>query len=211
MGKEQMEKHIEDAVFCVSAGTNDFIINYFTIPIRRKTFTIEAYQQFVIYQLRQFIQGLWQEGAKKITVAGLPPIGCLPIAITLFSDDALTNRRCIDRFSTVAINYNFYLQKELGLLQMSLAHLGSKIFYLDVYNPVYEIIHGHLKFGFEEVSSGCCGSGYLEASILCNPESYVCPNTSAYVFFDSVHPSEKTYFLLFKSLRPTIDSILGSF
>ncbi|OAO92084.1 hypothetical protein AXX17_AT5G44380 [Arabidopsis thaliana] len=56
MGKQEMEKHIEEAMFCVSAGTNDFVINYFTIPIRRKTFTIEAYQQFVISNLKQFIQ-----------------------------------------------------------------------------------------------------------------------------------------------------------
>ncbi|CAL9241693.1 unnamed protein product [Arabidopsis halleri] len=57
MGKQKMEKHIAEALFCVSAGTNDFVINYFTIPIRRKTFTIEAYQQFVISNLKQFIQG----------------------------------------------------------------------------------------------------------------------------------------------------------
>lgn len=56
MGKQKMEKHIEEALFCVSAGTNDFVINYFIIPIRRKTFTIEAYQQFVISNLKQFIQ-----------------------------------------------------------------------------------------------------------------------------------------------------------
>lgn len=58
-----------------------------------------------------------------------------------------TNRRCIDRFATVATNYNFLLQKQLGLMQMSLAHLGSKIFYLDVYNPVYKVIHDPRKFG----------------------------------------------------------------
>ncbi|KAL0827176.1 hypothetical protein Bca101_050853 [Brassica carinata] len=211
IGKQNMEKQIKEAIFCVSAGTNDFVINYFTIPIRRKSFTIEAYQHFVTYNLKQFIQDLWHEGARIITVAGLPPIGCLPIVITVFSGEPLTNRRCIDRFSTVAINYNFYLQKELDLMQNSLAHLGSKIFYLDVYNPVYEIILDHRRFGFEEVSRGCCGIGYLEASVLCNPKSYVCPNTSAYVFFDSIHPSEKTYFILFKALRPIIDSFLSSF
>lgn len=65
--------------------------------------------------------------------------------------------------------------------------------------------------GFEEVSSGCCGSGYLEVSFMCNPKSYVCSNTSAYVFFDSIHPSEKTYFNIFMSLRPIYDSILSCF
>ncbi|XP_023634893.1 GDSL esterase/lipase At5g45960 isoform X3 [Capsella rubella] len=209
MGKDKMEKHIGEALFCVSAGTNDFVINYFLLPIRRKTFTIEAYQQFVISNLKQFIQGLWKEGARNIIVAGVPPIGCLPIVITLFSSEALTNRRCIDWFSDVAKNYNILLQKELGFMQMNLAHLGSKIFYFDIYNPLSEIIHDYQKFGFEEVSSGCCGSGYLETSFLCNPKSYVCPNTSAYVFFDSIHPSEKTYFNIFRTLRPVYDSIFG--
>lgn len=56
IGKQNMEKQIKEAIFCVSAGTNDFVINYFTIPIRRKSFTIEAYQHFVTYNLKQFIQ-----------------------------------------------------------------------------------------------------------------------------------------------------------
>lgn len=59
--------------------------------------------------------------------------------------------------------------------------------------------------GFEKVTSGCCGTGYLEASFLCNYKTWVCDDVSKYVFFDSIHPTERTYYNVFMSLRPIID------
>lgn len=62
--------------------------------------------------------------------------------------------------------------------------------------------------GFEEVNCGCCGSGIVEASFLCNPKSPVCADATKYVFWDSIHPSERSYQLLFQSLRPAIDYLV---
>ena len=62
--------------------------------------------------------------------------------------------------------------------------------------------------GFEEAANGCCGSGIIETSILCNPKSYVCPDASKYVFWDSVHPTERTYYIIFQNLRPIIDTMI---
>lgn len=66
-----------------------------------------------------------------------------------------------------------------------------------------------LLLGFEEVSSGCCGTGLLETSFLCNPGSYVCSDASKYVFWDSIHPSEKSYKLLFESAKSDIDFLIA--
>lgn len=55
---------------------------------------------------------------------------------------------------------------------------------------------------FEEVFEGCCGTGLAEASFLCKSDA------SKYVFFDSIHPSEKAYNIVFDSLKPTTDSAL---
>lgn len=59
--------------------------------------------------------------------------------------------------------------------------------------------------GFRETMSGCCGTGLVEASFLCNLHSLVCPNASQYVFWDSIHPTEKAYKIIFNSLRPSIN------
>lgn len=50
-----------------------------------------------------------------------------------------------------------------------------------------------LSAGFYEARRGCCGTGTVETSLLCNSKSPgTCRNATAYVFWDSVHPSEAT-------------------
>ncbi|KAL3519912.1 hypothetical protein ACH5RR_018061 [Cinchona calisaya] len=210
IGQEKTKEVITNALFLVSAGTNDFVVNYFTIPIRRKNYTISAYTDFCLQNVQQFIQDLWDLGARRIGVVGLPPMGCLPLVITLYSDSALTKRGCIDTFSSIAQDFNQKLQIQLNATQIRLADNGSRIAYLDVYGPLEEITSRGQKYDFEEVSSGCCGTGWLEASFLCNPKSYACPDASKYVFWDSIHPTEKSYSIVFQVLQPIIDYIIGN-
>ena len=56
----------------------------------------------------------------------------------------------------------------------------------------------HAHAGFEK---GCCGSGKLEVSILCNEfEPETCTDYSNYVFWDSYHPTEAAYKSIVKEL-----------
>ncbi|KAL6574049.1 hypothetical protein OROHE_001591 [Orobanche hederae] len=110
IGKESTRSLISKALFYISAGTNDFILNYYGPPIRRKTYTISAYQDFVIQLGQDFVQG------------------------------------------------------------------------------------------FEKVNSGCCGSGLIETSLLCNKHSVICSDDSKYVFWDSVHPTEAAYYIIFQTM-----------
>lgn len=48
--------------------------------------------------------------------------------------------------------------------------------------------------GFQVVDKGCCGTGDLEVSILCNQYTPVkCANVSDHIFWDSYHPTESAY------------------
>ncbi|KAB2081923.1 hypothetical protein ERO13_A05G157400v2 [Gossypium hirsutum] len=208
IGNRRTEAIIKEAVFLISCGTNDFVVNYFTLPIRRKSYTVSAYQQFVLQSFKQVLQDLWDEGARRIAVTGLPPMGCLPAVITLYSKNAILERGCIENLSQVGMEYNQMLQNELNSMQGRLAHLDAKITYVDIFTPLIDMIQGLGKHDFDEVSHGCCGSGYLEAGFLCNPGSFVCNDASKYVFFDSIHPTEKTYINLFMASRPVIDSFI---
>ena len=54
----------------------------------------------------------------------------------------------------------------------------------------YLIMHCVMT-GFFEARKGCCGTGLIETSILCNRKSIgTCANASEYVFWDSFHPTE---------------------
>ncbi|KAI4374142.1 hypothetical protein MLD38_012171 [Melastoma candidum] len=209
IGRQRAEHIIRKAAFVVSAGTNDFVVNYFTLPIRRSSFTASAYQQFLMQQIKQFIKGLWNQGARRIAMVGLPPMGCLPIMITLNSDHAATQRDCMDQFSSVAREYNSLLEAELRSIQVDLAAHGAKIYYADIYGPLFDMIRRSDVYGFDETSNGCCGTGLLEASFLCNPKTFVCDDVSKYVFWDSIHPTERTYYLLFKALLPVVDRVIS--
>ncbi|KAI4368145.1 hypothetical protein MLD38_016736 [Melastoma candidum] len=175
----------------------------------RGSFTASAFQQFLIQQIKWFIQGLWSQGARRIAVVGLPPMGCLPIMITLISDRAAIQRDCKDQFSSVARDYNSLLQAELRSMQVGLAAHGARIYYADIYGPLFDMVRRSDVYGFVETSNGCCGTGLLEASFLCNPKTFVCSDVSKYVFWDSIHPTERTYYLLFKELRPVVDHIIS--
>ena len=62
--------------------------------------------------------------------------------------------------------------------------------------------------GFKEVKRGCCGTGLLEVTFLCNPNSKICPDASKYAFWDSIHPTQEMYKICFKALQPTIDRMI---
>ncbi|KAK6917636.1 GDSL lipase/esterase [Dillenia turbinata] len=208
IGKEKTDELVKKAVYLVSAGTNDFIVNYYALPLRSTTYTMSQYQQFLLQNTKQFIQGLVNQGARRVAVIGLPPMGCLPIVITLHS--GTMNRNCIDSESTVANDYNQMLQKELQAMQSQLAHQNVAIYYVDIYTPMVEMIQDPQKYGFEQSDTGCCGIGLLEETFLCNPRSTVCSDASKYVFWDSVHPTEMGYYLIFESVKPVVDSIIKS-
>ncbi|KAL5728072.1 hypothetical protein ACHQM5_001195 [Ranunculus cassubicifolius] len=208
MGKEQMENHIYKAVFYISCGTNDFGATYFNM--RHGQYSIEDYQKFIVWNTRTFLQGLLDHGARKIGIAGLPPIGCLPNIITMhssYNDPTFLQRPCIESYSIIAKDYNQMLQNELKMVQKNLpANSGMVIVYSDIYEPILSMIRNHEKYGFEEWRRGCCGTGLLEASYLCNINSFVCSDTSKFIFWDSIHPTEKVYYLLFLAFRNAIDT-----
>ncbi|KAK1375396.1 GDSL-motif lipase/hydrolase family protein [Heracleum sosnowskyi] len=209
IGKERTKYVITNALFIVCAGTNDFIVNYYTVPIRRRSYDLHAYMDFLLKQVHQFMEDLLEEGARRIGVPGMTPIGCLPIVITLYSSNPITNRTCIESLSSVAKDYNIRLQKELYSLQLNHSKSGSRIAYLDSYTLMQDIVTSSSKFGFEVSDRGCCGTGMMEAAFICNRGSVICSNTSNYVFWDSIHPTERVYYLAVKAFRRTLDFIIN--
>ncbi|XP_077229005.1 GDSL esterase/lipase At5g45960-like [Tasmannia lanceolata] len=209
IGKKRTLDIIGDAIFIISAGTNDFVVNYFSLPVQRQKYTVQEYQLFLLQKLGELLQDLKDVGARKIAVAGLPPLGCLPVVLTINPLNRIQNQGCDDTYNQVAVDYNQKLQNKLSSMQESfIQEGGGRIVYADIYQPLQDIILHPGKFGFEEWTYGCCGTGLFEASFMCNPVSPVCPDASKFVFWDAMHPTEKTYYLMFKTLGDTINRLV---
>ncbi|XP_060196180.1 GDSL esterase/lipase At2g24560-like [Lycium barbarum] len=204
VGEIEAERIVNGALVIVSAGTNDFIFNFYDLPKRRLRFSLSKYQDFLLGKVQSFVKELYDLGCRNIIVNGLPPIGCLPIQMTAKSP---LLRTCINKENFDAQIYNQKLEHLLLQLQ---AHLpGSKILYIDSYAFVSDLINNAQEYGFEETKRGCCGSGLVEAGPLCTRLSPVCSDPSQFIFFDSIHPTESTYYkatdYLLKQLLPKFE------
>ncbi|KAF7119929.1 hypothetical protein RHSIM_Rhsim13G0063800 [Rhododendron simsii] len=146
--------------------------------------------------------GTIPSGDRSIVVAGLPPIGCLPLQITV---KLHLLRTCVDQQNSDAKSYNQKLASQIPRLESSLPE--SKIIYADIYTPLSDMDNPH-KYGLMETRRGCCGTGLLEAGPLCSALSPVCPTSSTFLFWDGIHPTESAYRYLSEALEQQIGSQL---
>ncbi|KAM7486486.1 hypothetical protein LguiA_002495 [Lonicera macranthoides] len=210
IGENNTEVQLARAVVYVTAGTNDFILNYYSILTnRRNMYTVAQYMSFLMELIREFLQGLMDQGVRRILFSGLPPLGCLPISITTYSNsltNVLVTRSCVAYLNTAAQQFNSMLQSELSTLQNSVN--GSKISYIDFYGPVNDTITNPQKYGFVQVNKGCCKTGLFEQGPLCNSVTITCTNSSTYIFWDATHFTDKAYSIIYKANLPIINNII---
>uniref|UniRef100_A0ACD5VLJ5 Uncharacterized protein n=1 Tax=Avena sativa TaxID=4498 RepID=A0ACD5VLJ5_AVESA len=192
MGAAKAGEVVGKSVFLVSAGTNDMMMNYYMLPSGRSRYTVDQYHDLLIGKLRSYIQSLYGLGARRMLVAGLPPVGCLPLQLTLAElRQPPRPDGCIADQNAAAQSYNAKLQRMLAEFQS--ASPGSRPVYADIYTPLLDMVDHSDKYGFVEASRGCCGTGLLEMGPLCSDMVPTCATPSQFMFWDSVHPTQATY------------------
>ncbi|KAL3634339.1 hypothetical protein CASFOL_021393 [Castilleja foliolosa] len=191
VGNENANKILSNSIYLVVAGSDDIANTYFTIGTRREQYDISSYANLLVSSATSFIEELYHLGARRIAVFGIPPIGCLPSQRTLAGGPI---RYCAEEHNQAAQTVNSKLSPALDSLAQSLPR--SRVVYIDIYNPLLDLIKHPKKYGFEVNDRGCCGSGNIEVTILCNRYSRTCSDASKYVFWDSYHPTEKAYKIL---------------
>ncbi|MCO5552460.1 hypothetical protein L7F22_005972 [Adiantum nelumboides] len=188
VGKEKAAHILDNALYVVSSGSNDFVNNYFINPRLQKRYNQTQYLNLISGLIVSFLQDLYAEGARNIAVVSYPPLGCLPSQITLHAK-ARKARGCVSFLNRAAVRMNERLQLVLGTLKITLP--GIQFAYLDSYNLLLDAAQNPSKYGFDATWKGCCGSGTLEVAIGCNIMTpLTCRNASTHIFWDSFHPSQ---------------------
>lgn len=187
VGEAEATRILAGASVSLSVGANDFLANYF-LPIspRRNKFTIPEYQDLLITEFRKQVQNIYEIGARKITVAGLGPFGCLPLALGIrFATD---KGKCIQHYQQVAIDFNVKLVALVKELQQTLT--GATFLYSNGFDIVLGMINDPSRYGFTNANSACCGRGPYKGIVPCSRVDPVCPDRSKYIFWDPFHPTE---------------------
>ncbi|OAY80585.1 GDSL esterase/lipase [Ananas comosus] len=165
VGIGRSKEIIKDAVFVISAGTNDLLQSY--LSMNQPNQTMPKYENYLI----------------NLTI-GVPPFGCLPIVRTLFGVE-----NCSSELNAVATSFNSKLVTMLGVLKRKLRVRAA---YMDIFTIMYEATRNPEKFGLLETSKGCCGSGLTEVGDTCKNQT-TCEDPHKYVYWDAVHPTERMY------------------
>lgn len=87
-------------------------------------------------------QELYNQGARNLMVAGLPPIGCLPIQMTA-RFKLTANRTCMEDQNLDSEVYNQKLEKSLSSLNLP----GARIMYANIYDPLLDVMQRPEKYG----------------------------------------------------------------
>ncbi|XP_057823933.1 GDSL esterase/lipase At2g42990 isoform X2 [Cryptomeria japonica] len=190
VGVENSSNIIEQAIFVAVAGSNDFLVNYLIVPNRRNQFTVQQYQEFLLKVCSNFIKEIYKLGVRKVGIAGLPPLGCVPGEKTLHGQSELNG--CIEEFNGISSSYNQKLKEILQGLEARLP--GIRLEYISIYDYLLDMITNPSLYGLEITDRGCCGTGLIETGPTCNSKTPItCTNTSTTIFWDAVHPTQATY------------------
>lgn len=199
VGEEKTNFILANAIYIVVAGSDDIANTYFVLGARKLQYDIPAYTDLMANSASDFLKQLYQFGARRIGVFSAPPIGCVPSQRTLAGGLA---RECSGKYNDAALLFNQKISPALKSLSESLP--DTRLVYIDVYTPLLDIINYPNKYGFEVANKGCCGTGNIEVAVLCNKLTPPCPDVTNYVFWDSYHPTEKTYSILVSELIPKV-------
>ncbi|XP_047179033.1 GDSL esterase/lipase At4g16230-like [Vigna umbellata] len=187
------------SLFSVSIGSNDFINNYLTPSFSFSERDSESPQSFVAKMISKFrlqLTRLFNLGARKVVVANVGPIGCIP---SQRDSNIGAGDSCVSFPNQLAQLYNSQLKDLVTELNSNLE--GSAFAYADVYQILDDILKNYVALGFVNPTSACCRvAGRYGGLVPCGPTSKVCYDRSKYVFWDPYHPTDAANVIVAKNL-----------
>ncbi|KAF8097267.1 hypothetical protein N665_0292s0045 [Sinapis alba] len=185
-GKKKARHILDHSIFLVVSSSNDIAHTYIAQSYK---YNPASYATFLAKSAVKFVRELHKLGARKIGVFSALPVGCVPLQRTVRG--GVLTRECVKPLNNMAKQFNARLSPALKSLDRE---LDGIILYVDVYETFFDMIQNPKKYGFEVADRGCCGTGFLKISYMCNSlNPFICSNSSAYIFWDSYHPTERAY------------------
>ncbi|KAE9601400.1 hypothetical protein Lal_00023775 [Lupinus albus] len=183
----------ETLIWFGEIGVNDYA---YTLGSSVSSNTI---RKLAISSVYGALQALLEKGAKYLVVQGLPPTGCLTLAMYLASPDDRDDIGCVNSANNQSYTHNLALQAKLDELRKQ--YPQSVILYADYWNAYRTIIKNPNQYGFTEVFKACCGSqdppyDFSVFETCGMPNATACSSPSQYINWDGVHLTEAMYKVL---------------
>ncbi|XP_042487903.1 GDSL esterase/lipase 7-like [Macadamia integrifolia] len=181
--KKELLEYLSKSIFVVEIGNNDYFANYLLPAYYNSShlYTPDQFSGILLKKLKQYLQDLYNLGARKFVVFNVTPLGCTPAELYLKN---LTSG-CAEDVNQLVSLYNEGLPDMLQELNTSLQ--GSTFVLGDIYGFLYDLSQNPYKYGFKN-RGPCCVIDYT--TYLCQEDVLPCVNRTSDIFWDTVHPSQ---------------------
>ncbi|XP_058228248.1 GDSL esterase/lipase 7-like [Rhododendron vialii] len=184
--RAELSNALSKSIFVVCMGSNDYI-NYLEPGSNTsKLYNAEQFGEFLVNELGNHLQELYNLGARKFVVFEIAPLGCLPDVI----DKTKPSTICDEQINGLVSIFNTKLGVKLNELKSILN--GPTFVTAKSYRFIHNIIHAPLHHGFSDSRQPCCASE-IDGSGDCKPGTVPCQGRDSHVFWDRVHPTEALY------------------
>ncbi|GKV23019.1 hypothetical protein SLEP1_g32808 [Rubroshorea leprosula] len=182
------------ALYTLDSGQNDLNYGFATTTVEQ----VNASTPNLINQFSQYIETLYQEGARAFWIHNTGPIGCLP-SIVIPSPPKPEDADpigCIKSYNGVAEEFNKQLKEKVSQLRTKLP--DASLVYVDIYSAKYSLISNANKYGFVGPFEYCCGH-LGDYNVNCGKTAVVngseifgvsCSDPSKYISWDGTHYTE---------------------
>ncbi|GLJ40658.1 hypothetical protein SUGI_0839510 [Cryptomeria japonica] len=188
IGRSATNELVANAVVSITLGGNDYVNNYYFLPVTVRSVqfpNVADYNNFIVSEYKKILARLYELGARTIVVAAAGPLGCVPAQRALRT---LTGE-CDATLQSVAVLFNTGVRNIVDELN---SQYGATIYtFADTFNMTLNIVNNPGAYGFETAQYACCGQGRFNAIGTCTPVSPVCPNRTAFFWWDEYHPTER--------------------
>ncbi|XP_024540146.1 GDSL esterase/lipase At5g45910 [Selaginella moellendorffii] len=155
----------------------------------------------VVQTIRDFIQDLYNLGARKFLVINIPRQGCNPsVILSRRPSDRLDDFGCVADFNALNSRHNSLLRIAVDNLRERLA--GASIALADFYGLTGDVLRNPQEYGFTETSKPCCGSPWQNWIVDCVDGLMIngaltmgqtCADPSTHLYWNGLHFTEHLY------------------
>ncbi|XP_060191722.1 GDSL esterase/lipase At1g29660-like [Lycium barbarum] len=172
------KKHLNKCLYVVGMGSNDYINNYL-MPEKYASSLLyipSQYATVLIDQYSQQLTELYEDGARKIALFGLPQIGCIPDQLKKHS-----TLLCVDSTNKAIQLFNQHLKTLVDDLNTKFP--DAQFTYINMYGISSAI-------ALTLLNTPCCKVNEAIPEGQCIPGKAPCLFRAAHFFYDNFHPTE---------------------
>ncbi|GAB2216592.1 hypothetical protein Droror1_Dr00024367 [Drosera rotundifolia] len=189
------ENYLSKCLCVVVVGNNDYMTNYFSnffMYDQFKAYNCTQYAEILAGAMTENLERLYYLGCRRYVITNIAAVGCTPYER---DQSGIPANKCNETQNSCIAIYNSMLKHQV-IRNMKSFFPGFNAILMDLWTPVRDCARHPSACGFKTSSVPCCGI-FLNGT--CTLLDLPCPNRSANMFFDGVHPTESMYDIFVKA------------